>query len=358
VVGEGTAAGGAGRGISVAERLYRRLGGGQAPAPGEPCTAQTLCCDFVNLGPGYERPACCTDHLICLMEFVHTLLEQHQITHWLEFGSLLGAVRDGHLIPWDPDVDFGILLADVERVLALGPEIERAGHRLDTSHPGMLQIMFSARNARHLDLFPFRIDAGIVTMAHPVGYNWPGTAGTRPFPVSYIEAMGPVVVEGLELPAPSPVERFLIDHRFGEGFRTPQRPVLHGGLVPAISPDDVTPGLRRLFQEVGRSEAELLAVERPRGRGLASLAAWDFWVRAAMPVTPARDRVARLAGTWDVKRGGEAAEQLLTSLALLEQTLEELASRGGRTRVVRAGRRARAVVRRALRVVEQRSLRG
>jgi hypothetical protein len=45
--------------------------------------------------------------------FTHELLTKHGIVHWLDYGSLLGAVRGGELIPWDNDVDFGFLGSDL-----------------------------------------------------------------------------------------------------------------------------------------------------------------------------------------------------------------------------------------------------
>src|SRR5262245_40914451 len=40
---------------------------------------------------------------------VFALLERNGIAHWLDCGSLLGARRHGSMIPWDNDVDSGIL---------------------------------------------------------------------------------------------------------------------------------------------------------------------------------------------------------------------------------------------------------
>ncbi|WP_029201173.1 LicD family protein [Oribacterium sp. NK2B42] len=36
---------------------------------------------------------------------VHEVCEKHNITYYLAFGSLLGAIRDGGQIPWDYDID-------------------------------------------------------------------------------------------------------------------------------------------------------------------------------------------------------------------------------------------------------------
>src|SRR5438128_7120451 len=97
----------------------------------QPCTRFTRACDFWNWGTDSVRPECCTEHLMQLLGFTSDLLARHGIFHWLDYGSLLGAVRDGKLIAWDGDGDFGIQQHDEPAVLALAEEIATAGHRLD-----------------------------------------------------------------------------------------------------------------------------------------------------------------------------------------------------------------------------------
>ena len=50
------------------------------------------------------------------------ILEKNNITYWLDFGTLLGAYRDGKIIEQDYDIDIGILHKDLERVKQLRTE--------------------------------------------------------------------------------------------------------------------------------------------------------------------------------------------------------------------------------------------
>ena len=79
------------------------------------CNKNTLPCPF-NLYTnrlGLNTPPCCREHMKDLAYFVSTCLKDLNVEHWLEGGSLLGAVREnGNLLAWEDDVDISFLLDD------------------------------------------------------------------------------------------------------------------------------------------------------------------------------------------------------------------------------------------------------
>ena len=60
--------------------------------------------------------AAADEHPLFILEQVIAFLDHHGAPHWLDQGTLLGAVRDGAPIPWDEDLDISTW-ADVMRPL-------------------------------------------------------------------------------------------------------------------------------------------------------------------------------------------------------------------------------------------------
>ena len=54
-----------------------------------------------------------------LMKKIHTYLEKKHIPYYMIAGSVLGAVRHGGFIPWDDDIDIGLLRPDYEKFLTV-----------------------------------------------------------------------------------------------------------------------------------------------------------------------------------------------------------------------------------------------
>lgn len=55
------------------------------------------------------------NELYILISKVHDILKEHNIPYFIVFGTLLGSVRSGEFIPWDNDVDIGIMIDDIDK---------------------------------------------------------------------------------------------------------------------------------------------------------------------------------------------------------------------------------------------------
>lgn len=65
----------------------------------------------------YPVPTSRQEKQMAAAHAIDALLEEAGVAHWLEYGTLLGAYRHGSMIPWDHDVDIGILAKDHNNAL-------------------------------------------------------------------------------------------------------------------------------------------------------------------------------------------------------------------------------------------------
>ncbi len=62
-----------------------------------------------------EQQMACLKLLCTVADTLH----QNGLTYWLDFGTLLGAVRHGGFIPWDDDIDICMIRRDYDKVIPL-----------------------------------------------------------------------------------------------------------------------------------------------------------------------------------------------------------------------------------------------
>ena len=86
-----------------------------------------------------------------LMQLV-PFLEKHNIKYWIEFGTLLGAVRHKGFIPWDDDIDIAMTKADYEKFKTVLAEFCKDGFYYSDGE--ILRISYKSSIAQ-VDVFPF-----------------------------------------------------------------------------------------------------------------------------------------------------------------------------------------------------------
>lgn len=138
---------------------------------------------------------------------------------WVAFGTLLGAMRTGHAIPSDSDLDLAYFseqatparmvreLYDVRRALV------RAGYEVVTKGGSFLTVRLQAADGRlaSIDVYTtFRFD----------GLYYATATVRQALPREAVLPLGTITFEGVELPAPAQPERVL-EASYGAGWRVP-----------------------------------------------------------------------------------------------------------------------------------------
>jgi len=191
------------------------------------CTSLTKKCKHDKDENGMLRtnecPPCCRKHIRDICFYVSDLFTEFDIAHWMDFGTLVGAAREGGVLTWDKDADFGIFEEDIFKVKNLVHRIKKDGFWLDLRYrePGpadapesLMRIRRNETNRNFVDLFPWRNNKGI--MKSRFGKNIP-----KKFPSYFVEKFSKVTLHGKPINAPYDTEKFL-EFRFGN-WKQPER---------------------------------------------------------------------------------------------------------------------------------------
>ncbi|VVU94819.1 LicD family [seawater metagenome] len=120
------------------------------------CNQKTNRCEFWTK-PNYYIPPCCARNLTTLLYHLKKIFEKNNITYFIYWGTLIGSVRHGGIIPWDTDIDIFILQKDISKLLSLKKEIEAPGFKLITENSIFFRLNYSNKNKQHVDIYTANI---------------------------------------------------------------------------------------------------------------------------------------------------------------------------------------------------------
>ena len=182
---------------------------------------------------------CCREHIAQITRHVAELFDSLGIAFWLDYGTLLGAVRNPlttwadypwlpqsdepippGIIPHDKDADIGVLHVEWQRALrALSTLRQTHGYNvISHAHRGSIKVRLSQRNHTNLDVFFWHQKPNGILFRR--GYASVDAFKGRHFHRDLLFPLGTVEWEGMTLPAPRDPEAFLA-MRYGPRWRTP-----------------------------------------------------------------------------------------------------------------------------------------
>lgn len=155
--------------------------------------------------------------LLDMLPYITDLLDKIEVKYWLDWGTLVGAMRNGKMVPWDFDIDIGIFHDDAELLLSYEPTIRADGYRfaVDRNAKFARKIRFFTEKHGfdfHIDLDPWDVNDGTASATFDQ---------SKTHPVGELRNLTEIEFEGAMYPCPNPPEAALI-REFGPDWRIPK----------------------------------------------------------------------------------------------------------------------------------------
>jgi len=118
----------------------------------KPCTQDTKRCYYPYVkDKKITSYLCCKNHLIELLSYLVKTFNKHKVTYFLDYGTLLGCVRNNSFIPWDTDIDISIITEDVKPIMKIIKK-NKKGYHLVKEESNLYRLNYSKLNLLHVDI--------------------------------------------------------------------------------------------------------------------------------------------------------------------------------------------------------------
>jgi len=85
-----------------------------------------------------------------LLKAMKKVFDRHKIFFWLDYGTLLGAIRENKIIDWDEDVDIGMDIHDIIKVLDTREDFLNEGYVLKMNKGHGNYLFYDKNTGEHL----------------------------------------------------------------------------------------------------------------------------------------------------------------------------------------------------------------
>jgi len=146
------------------------------------------------------------------LQIIQKEITQFGFKCWLDFGQLLGAKREGRLLDWDDDIDFGILLDDRNKIKIIENIISR--------HLGKKVFPFNNFTFLRYNINGFIVDFFFYYQKEIWFYTPFSMTGGFNMRSFFFDELEEIDLDGITFKCPRHLELFL-KIRYGETWQTP-----------------------------------------------------------------------------------------------------------------------------------------
>ncbi|WP_027078631.1 LicD family protein [Maribacter antarcticus] len=163
-----------------------------------------------------------------LLKSVIKIVEQQQITYWLEGGTLLGVRRENRLLPWDNDLDISVHETEIPKLNSLIQNLKKEGYRIRTRYfsvtsnefkKGDLRMM-KIRNKRFFGLVKGKVCLDVfIKYSDDQNTYWEIDNKTKSVPLRFYENFKTISFQDKSYSIPEDTDGYLT-YRYGD-WQTP-----------------------------------------------------------------------------------------------------------------------------------------
>ena len=111
---------------------------------------------ITQLPPATGKLRLLQDGNTVLMAHFAKVCEENNLRYWMDYGTLLGAVRHKGFIPWDDDLDVSMLRADYEKMVEMLPFLFPKEEGFTWTKHAFLQIGYKD-TPLNIDVYPYHL---------------------------------------------------------------------------------------------------------------------------------------------------------------------------------------------------------
>ena len=151
------------------------------------------------------------------------LLEEEGVEYWLDFGTLLGLVRDGAIIEWDEDVDISIWQTSYDKLEKIKPKLVELGYIVSNNINWGNKVYLDHKRKIWTDIYYWKKDKKNMYKHASPGFN----PKINTFSLSLLGNFTTINFKGKDFVVPEKYEEKLT--KMYQDWKTPVRKNLYWG---------------------------------------------------------------------------------------------------------------------------------